>query len=890
MGIKINIVTGKSIMKFYKNLKIFFSICLVFGMASPATADEISGIWVANIDQSRIEMTFKVDGTTLTGKVDNSSSGSVEIKDGNIDGDNISFHVMRKLSGFGDSEFKIVWFGEIIGDEILFKREFAGTSKGVIAKRKTGTQNNISKQGEVKSEAASYENLSGNWILSNKKEQILKLLVEGSSITGTVDVNNMGPAEITEGKIEGDKLFFHVIRQINLNEFDATWEGTVVGDEIHFNIRLNGSNLNFIARREEPKTEPETKELVAQDNTVIYDYLSGKWTASFAQGLILMDFKVDGSTLTGTVGPKDMSRNDILEGKIENDMISFHVMPQMMNRRVKTVWDGTIVGDKIRFTVQFPTNTFNFIAKKAEVDEKGTIKEEVQLPPTVDPSGTWILNEDGKEYVMSFKSVGMSLTGVIRISPPGRTLIIPDAKISGDTISFSLMKRIGPNQFRIHWVGKIVGEEIHFEGVPFNKFERVIANKIKSNQSQGDEDKVTIKLLRDEEIKNSKISEKYKELRKKDSEYDAAMGFFDKYQYHLALPLLEQIYTRLPKEAVLLHRLGVCLIMQSIYPPESQERKAMRAHARGLLEKSKKQGMENELLEYYLEVIPEDGGDDDGFSKHKEVDESLIQAEKIFALRDFQTSLLLYARTMEIDPTNYKAVLYVGDSYFANGQYKDAIEWFEQATKVNPDKETAWRFWGDCLIRLDKKNEGRSKFIDALIAEPYNPLSWNGVRNFINSNKLELKTPDIQRPQRLEASGELLVAEKNIGDSDGTEAWSYYNDVAREWRSNKFHEKFPDEKEYRHTLDEEKEALEQVAEKVNEDIKKGLLKSNDLNPGILLLLELHASGLLEPYILFRLADREIIKEYPTYRKSNRDKLKQYLDRFEVPKTGDQKVL
>ena len=197
-------------------------------------------------------------------------------------------------------------------------------------------------------------------------------------------------------------------------------------------------------------------------------------------------------------------------------------------------------------------------------------------------------------------------------------------------------------------------------------------------------------------------------------------------------------------------------------------------------------------------------------------------------------------------------------------------------------------------MRQDKKDEGRTKYINALIAEPYNPMTWNGIRNFISSNKLELKMPDIQRPQRFDGTGELLVAEQDTGDSgddkskstpDGTGAWAYYNEVAREWRNKKFHERFPDEKEYRHTLEEEKEALELVAEKVNEDIKKGILKSKELNPGLITLLELQASGLLEPYILFHLADKGIVKDYPVYRESNRDKLEQYLDRFEVPK-GD----
>jgi tetratricopeptide (TPR) repeat protein len=607
---------------------------------------------------------------------------------------------------------------------------------------------------------------------------------------------------------------------------------------------------------------------------------------------MLMDFNVYGSTLTGNVGHKALGQNEISEGKIENNKISFYVRTFLMNRYTVAEWEGTIIGDKIHFTSLINGTTLNFIARKVEVDEESQEKK-VQLLPTEDPSGNWIMKLDIEEYMLAFKASGTSFIGVIKISPQNETILIPDGKIRGDTISFSVSKQIGPRHFLIPWVGKVAGNEIHFEGGPFNQFENVIAKKVEA--AGNSEDRVPIKLFRNEEIKKKKVYKKYKKLRKKDSEYDAAMVFFDQYQYHLAMPRLEQLYTRLPKDAVLLYRLGVCLIMESIHP----DGKEMRARARGLLENAKKRGLESEMLEYYLEVIPEDGGESDCFSKREEIEKTLTEAEINFALRDFQNCIGLYAKTMEMDPTNYEAVLYIGDSYYADGQYIEAIEWFERATKVDPDKETAWRYWGDCLINLGKKDESRVKIIDALIAEPYNRLSWSGVYNLIELIKRESKrsdfghiTPDIQRPQRLEVSEKIVVAEKISDDSnddnekyppDGTDAWSYYYDVVSEWRSGKFKEKYPDEEEYRHTLEEEMESLELVAAKVNEDIIKGRVKSDDLNPGIKTLLELQASGLLEPYILFNLADNGIIKDYSSYRESNRDKLEQYLDRFEVPK-------
>jgi hypothetical protein len=51
---------------------------------------------------------------------------------------------------------------------------------------------------------------------------------------------------------------------------------------------------------------------------------------------------------------------------------------------------------------------------------------------------------------------------------------------------------------------------------------------------------------------------------------------------------------------------------------------------------------------------------------------------------------------------------------------------------------------------------------------------------------------------------------------------------------------------------------------------------------LLLLLRLHQAGLLESYVLFRLGDEGIAKDYSAYRAKNRAKLEEYMDKFVVP--------
>jgi hypothetical protein len=103
-----------------------FGAAVLFVLAVYAQAGDISGKWVVKSGQAVITLTFKVDGNKLTGTVGNpQAGGAAEIKDGKIDGDEISFYVMRTSN---DVESKITWKGKMEGEVIIFTRAGAGGS------------------------------------------------------------------------------------------------------------------------------------------------------------------------------------------------------------------------------------------------------------------------------------------------------------------------------------------------------------------------------------------------------------------------------------------------------------------------------------------------------------------------------------------------------------------------------------------------------------------------------------------------------------------------------------------------------------------------------------------------------------------------------------------
>jgi len=108
-----------------------FSAAVVCVLAAvPALAADVAGKWTGQVPaaqgqaESVITFVFKVDGDNLTGTINNSQQpGDVELKEGKVTGDDITFSLTRNIGG---TDTKVVWKGTIAGEEIKFTRSVAG--------------------------------------------------------------------------------------------------------------------------------------------------------------------------------------------------------------------------------------------------------------------------------------------------------------------------------------------------------------------------------------------------------------------------------------------------------------------------------------------------------------------------------------------------------------------------------------------------------------------------------------------------------------------------------------------------------------------------------------------------------------------------------------------
>ena len=364
-----------------------------------------------------------------------------------------------------------------------------------------------------------------------------------------------------------------------------------------------------------------------------------------------------------------------------------------------------------------------------------------------------------------------------------------------------------------------------------------------------------------------------------------AFELFKQDKHIEALPLFEELALKSPEDRDVLLGLGACLVAEATTLDDQDAATKERVRARQVLLKAKKLGNTAPLLENLLQMLPEDG-----VVKYENTpaDQAMRAAEAAFARHDFEEAIRNYTKVLEYDPKNYGAVLFIGDSYFAAKDWAKAGEWYQKAIDLNPNKETAHRYYGDLLLKNGEVEKSRTRFIQAVVAEPYNPITWRALQAWATANKLQLKRVHVDTPNNVSQTGEknITITMDPKEPEETSTLWLSYGLARAKWHGDEFKKQFPAEKQYRHSLAEEADALTTAATvwtEVNESNKKKKKASvAPKDPNLVLLLKLYQAKMIEPYVLLNAADDGIARDYDGYRQKNRDKLEQYLSEFVVP--------
>jgi tetratricopeptide (TPR) repeat protein len=350
-----------------------------------------------------------------------------------------------------------------------------------------------------------------------------------------------------------------------------------------------------------------------------------------------------------------------------------------------------------------------------------------------------------------------------------------------------------------------------------------------------------------------------------------------------ALPLYDDLAKAHPNEWMYQERLAGCLGAKATQLSDPAEVKALRTRERDAARRAVELGDPNYVVQVMaktdpdapLQIAPDSPGG------------ALLQeGEKAFTAGDYSTALTKYAAAADADRQLYLAPLFAGDTAYHQRDLKTAAKWFARAAEVNPDRETAYRYWGDALLRIGgDAAAAKPKYIDAVVAEPYNKLAWQGLEQWAQRQQAVLLAPRIERPAapvvdpKKPNNVTININAGATGDKThpGASAWLGYSLLRASYRGDRFKKDFPGEKEYRHTLKEEDAALSMVVTVLRE--KK--IKPEALDESLRNLVELSDAGMLDCWILISGADKGIAQDYDAYRKEHRQLLHDYLERFVV---------
>jgi hypothetical protein len=107
-------------------------------LAVSALAADVDGKWTGSVSTPNgdfpVTFNFKADGPALSGSMSGPDGGDIAIKDGKIDGANISFWLSLD---FGGNTVKLTYTGVVAADQIKISGDAEGMPFELVVKKAT---------------------------------------------------------------------------------------------------------------------------------------------------------------------------------------------------------------------------------------------------------------------------------------------------------------------------------------------------------------------------------------------------------------------------------------------------------------------------------------------------------------------------------------------------------------------------------------------------------------------------------------------------------------------------------------------------------------------------------------------------------------------------------
>ena len=216
-----------------KNFLRILGLVAFLAMLPAANAADASGTWKGafDFDGSSVPLTFHftVANGAVTGTVEGLPTTPAELHDGKVDGSTVAFWVNTDYQG---QIYKLVFKGTIsaAGDQITFT---LGTEDGTWT-----TQMTAARSAET-APAPAAPDITGTWkgsfdFQGTSVPLTIHLTSAAGVVTGTVEGLPTTPAEIHEGKQDGDTVTFWGNTDFQGQTYKLVYKGKISAGQIAF--------------------------------------------------------------------------------------------------------------------------------------------------------------------------------------------------------------------------------------------------------------------------------------------------------------------------------------------------------------------------------------------------------------------------------------------------------------------------------------------------------------------------------------------------------------------------------------------------------------------------------------------------------------------------------
>ncbi len=228
-------------------MKVVLRLLMVAALVCVAPtvwAADLSGVWKGtfNFNDADVATTLnlKVSGTDVTGTVIGLPTSPVDIHDGKVAGDLISFWVNTDYQG---ETYKLVFKGQIKGEQIDFSFGTEDGSWGTSLSVKRGDGPVVTPAAAPATAATPALDVTGIWkgdwdLMGTPVTSTLTLKSAGGVVTGMITGAADKASEIHDGKIEGDTVTFWINSEYQGQTYIVQYKGKITAGQINFEFGL----------------------------------------------------------------------------------------------------------------------------------------------------------------------------------------------------------------------------------------------------------------------------------------------------------------------------------------------------------------------------------------------------------------------------------------------------------------------------------------------------------------------------------------------------------------------------------------------------------------------------------------------------------------------------